>query len=52
MVLVDENGGRAARLRVRLFDRRDYWSVAKIATTEAIGADRGGVIVAAMIETL
>lgn len=39
-------------LRVRPFSRGDYRSVAKIATTEAIGTDRGDVIVAAMIETL
>ena len=37
-------------LRVRPFGRGDYRPVAKIATTEAIGADRGDVIVAAMIE--
>lgn len=34
------------------FNRGDYRSVAKIATTEAIGMDRGEVIVAAMIEAL
>ena len=39
-------------LRVRPFSRGDYRSVAKIATTEAIGTDRGDVIVAAMIEAL
>lgn len=39
-------------LRVRPFNRGDYRSVAKIATTEAIGTDRGEVIVAAMIEAL
>ena len=39
-------------LRVRPFGRGDYRSVAKIATTEAIGTDRGDVIVAAMIEAV
>ena len=39
-------------LRVRPLGRGDYRSVAKIATTEAIGTDRGNVIVAAMIEAL
>ena len=39
-------------LRVRPFSRDDYRSVARIATTEAIGTDRGDVIVAAMIEGL
>lgn len=39
-------------LRVRPFGRGDYRSVAKIATTEAIGTDRGDVIVAAKIEAL
>ena len=41
-----------SHLRVRPFSRGDYRSVAKIATTEAIGMDRGDVIVAAMIEAL
>ncbi|GLI95605.1 DUF4158 domain-containing protein [Methylocystis echinoides] len=39
-------------LRVRPFSRADYRTVAKIATTEAVGTDRGDVIVAAMIEAL
>ncbi|MGJ0513420.1 DUF4158 domain-containing protein [Methylocystis sp.] len=38
--------------RVRPFSRSDYRSIAKIATTEAVGTDRGAVIVAAMIEAL
>ena len=41
-----------SHLRVRPFSRGDYRSVAKIATTEANGTDRGDVIVAAMIEAL
>ena len=41
-----------AYLRVRPFSRGVYRSVAKIATTEAIGTDRGDVIVAVMIEML
>jgi len=41
-----------SHLRVRPFSRGDYRSVAKIATTEALGTDRGDVIVAAMIEAL
>lgn len=39
-------------LCVRPFSRDDYRFVAKIATDEATGTDRGDVIVAAMIETL
>ncbi|MBM3642610.1 MAG: DUF4158 domain-containing protein, partial [Alphaproteobacteria bacterium] len=39
-------------LCVRPFSRDDYRYVAKIATTEAIGTDRGHAIVAAMIEAL
>jgi hypothetical protein len=39
-------------LRVRPFSRGEYRSVAKIATEEAIGTDRGHAIVAAMIEAL
>ncbi|MGJ0392548.1 MAG: DUF4158 domain-containing protein [Methylocystis sp.] len=39
-------------LRVRPFSRDDYRYVAKIATSEAIGTDRGHAIVAAMIEAL
>jgi hypothetical protein len=35
-------------LRVRSFTRDDYRNVAKIATTEAIGTDRGDAIVAAI----
>lgn len=41
-----------SHLRVRPFNRDDYRYVAKIATTEAIGTDRGVVIIAAMIEAL
>jgi hypothetical protein len=41
-----------SHLRVRPFSRGDYRSVVKIATTEAIGTDRGDIIVAAMIEAL
>ncbi|AZG78945.1 DUF4158 domain-containing protein (plasmid) [Methylocystis rosea] len=41
-----------SHLRVRPFSRNDYRSVARIATTEAIGTDRGDVIVSAMIEGL
>ena len=39
-------------LHVRSFTRDDYRYVAKIATTEAIGTDRGDAIVAAMVEAL
>ncbi|WP_201281752.1 DUF4158 domain-containing protein [Methylosinus sp. Ce-a6] len=39
-------------LRVRPFNRDDYRYVAKIATEEAMGTDRGDAIVAAMIEAL
>lgn len=39
-------------LGVRPFSRDDYRYVAKIATTEATGTDRGDAIVAAMIEAL
>ena len=39
-------------LCVRPFSRDDYRYVAKIATDEAIGTDRGHAIVAAMIEAL
>jgi len=45
-------GEKQSYLRVRPFSRGDYRSVAKIATTEALGTDRGDVIVAAMIEAL
>jgi Domain of unknown function (DUF4158) len=41
-----------SHLRVRPFSRGNYRSVAKIATTEVIGTDRGDVIVAAMIDAL
>jgi hypothetical protein len=41
-----------SHLRIRHFSRDDYRTVARIATTEAVGTDRGDVIVAAMIEGL
>lgn len=39
-------------LRIRPFSRGDYRFVARIATKEAMGTDRGDVIVAAMIQGL
>ena len=45
-------GEMQSHLQVCPFSRDDYRYVAKIATTEAIGTDRGAVIVAAMIEAL
>jgi len=43
-------GELQAYLGVRPFGREDYRAVAKISLAEAIGTDRGDVIVAAMIE--